>query len=34
MARRADEHGGLLREEVPAYWGVAFGEEDTRDRYR
>lgn len=34
MARRADEEGILLWEEVPAYWGVAFGEEETRERYR
>lgn len=34
MARRADEEGILLWEEVPAYWNVAFGDEDVQELYR
>ena len=34
MARKADEEGVLLWEEVPAYWGIAFGDEDVQALYR
>lgn len=34
MARRADEEGLLLWEEVPAYWSVAFGEPAVQENYR
>lgn len=34
MARRADEEGILLWEEVPAYWGIEFGDEDVQTLYR
>jgi len=34
MARRADEEGVLLWEEVPAYWGIEFGDEDVQALYR
>ncbi|ERJ04896.1 beta-glucuronidase protein [Halorhabdus tiamatea SARL4B] len=34
MARKADEEGILLWEEVPAYWDIEFGDEAVQDLYR
>ncbi|WP_430506243.1 glycoside hydrolase family 2 protein [Haloparvum sp. PAK95] len=34
MARKADEEGVLLWEEVPAYWDIEFGDEDVQELYR
>jgi beta-glucuronidase len=34
MARKADEEGILLWEEVPAYWDIEFGDESVRALYR
>jgi beta-glucuronidase len=34
MARKADEEGILLWEEVPAYWDIEFGDEDVQELYR
>lgn len=34
MARKADEEGILLWEEVPAYWHIHFGDEEVQDLYR
>jgi len=34
MARRADEAGVLLWEEVPAYWSVEFGDETVQAHHR
>jgi beta-glucuronidase len=34
MARKADEEGILLWEEVPAYWDIDFGDDRVQDLYR
>ncbi|OVE82890.1 glycoside hydrolase family 2 protein [Natronolimnobius baerhuensis] len=34
MARKADEEGILLWEEVPAYWDINFGDEEIQELYR
>jgi beta-glucuronidase len=34
MARKADEEGILLWEEVPVYWDIEFGDNDVQDLYR
>ncbi|MFC7212638.1 glycoside hydrolase family 2 protein [Saliphagus sp. GCM10025334] len=34
MARKADEEGILLWEEVPAYWDINFGDEEVQELYR
>jgi len=34
MARKADEEGVLLWEEVPAYWDIEFGDEEVQELYR